>query len=123
VIDVDLPTGPTDDRLVRGFAACLASVTETPVHELPQTDGDLVHGLGIWRNCLAEHDAGLVPIADPDRFQWAGWWIAITRNDRTRERSRSQYSRMAPHPACAQPTRPHLPPRREQIPRESSTHR
>jgi hypothetical protein len=36
---------------------------------------------------LAEHDAGLVPIADPDRFQRVGWWIAITRDDRTRDQT------------------------------------
>lgn len=77
MIDVDLPADPTATLLVRSFAACLASVTETPAEHLPQPAADLDDSLGIWRTWLAEHDAGLVPIADADRFQWAGWWIAI----------------------------------------------
>jgi hypothetical protein len=81
VIDVDLPPGPAADALVRGFAACLASVTEVPVAEVPLPDGDLAHGPGAWRSWLAEHGSGLVPIADPVRFQWAGWWIAVVDAD------------------------------------------
>jgi hypothetical protein len=79
VIDVELPTGSPPSALVRSFAACLASVTETPPGDLPLPDGDLPAAVGIWRTWLAEHGAGLVPIADPNRFQWAGWWIAIVR--------------------------------------------
>ena len=60
-----------------GFAACLASVTEVPVTDLPLPDEDLAHALGAWRTWLAERGSGLVPIADPVRFQWPGWWIAI----------------------------------------------
>ncbi|MGY1591240.1 MOSC domain-containing protein [Geodermatophilus sp. SYSU D00708] len=77
MIDVALPPGPAARALVRGFAACLASVTETPVADLPLPDDDLAHALGAWRTWLAEHGSGLVPIADPGRFQWAGWWIAV----------------------------------------------
>lgn len=81
MIDVDVPAGPPASALVRSFAACLASVTETPLGELPLPDTDLPQALGIWRSWLAEHDAGLVPIADPDRFQWAGWWIATVQRE------------------------------------------
>ena len=77
MIDVELPVGPEATALPRGFAACLASVTETPVGDLPLPDGDLAHALGAWRTWLAGRGAGLVPIADPVRFQWAGWWIAV----------------------------------------------
>jgi hypothetical protein len=77
VIDVELPAGPRTTALVRGFAACLASVTEVPVTELPVPDADLAHALGAWRGWLAGYGSGLVPIADPVRFQWAGWWIAV----------------------------------------------
>jgi hypothetical protein len=80
VIDVELPPGPADGALARGFAACLASVTEVPVTELPLPDADLPHALGAWRTWLAERGSGLVPIADPDRFQWAGWWIAVVED-------------------------------------------
>ncbi|WP_209305172.1 MOSC domain-containing protein [Blastococcus sp. CT_GayMR20] len=77
MIDVELPAGPAATALVRGFAACVASVTEVPVTELPLPDADLAHALGAWRGWLAGHGSGLVPIADPVRVQWAGWWIAV----------------------------------------------
>jgi hypothetical protein len=77
VIDVELPDGPDATALPRGFATCLASVTEMPVGDLPLPDDDLAHALGGWRAWLAERGSGLVPIADPVRFQWAGWWIAV----------------------------------------------
>jgi hypothetical protein len=80
VIDVELPPGPAAGALSRGFAACLASVAEVPVRELPLPDDDLSHALGAWRSWLAEHGSGLVPIADPVHFQWAGWWIAVVED-------------------------------------------
>ena len=80
MIDVELPPGSAAGALTRGFAACLASVTEVPVAELPLPDGDLAHALGAWRSWLAGHGSGLVPIADPVRFQWAGWWIAVVED-------------------------------------------
>src|SRR5215213_4313565 len=48
-----------------------------PVGDLLLPDNDLAHALGAWRTWLAERGSGLVPIADPARFQWAGWWIAV----------------------------------------------
>ena len=80
MIDVELPPGPAESALVRGFAACLASVTEVPVTDLPLPDHALAHALGAWRTWLAEHGSGLVPIADPGSFQWAGWWIAVVED-------------------------------------------
>lgn len=77
MIDTELPTAPNASALARGFAACLASVTEVPLTELPLPAGDLHQALGAWRGWLAERGAGLVPIADPVQFQWAGWWIAV----------------------------------------------
>jgi hypothetical protein len=81
VIDVELPPGPAAGALVRGFAACLASVTEVPVTDLPRPGEDLAQALGAWRGWLAERGSGLVPIADPVRFQWAGWWIAVVEQE------------------------------------------
>ena len=72
MIDVELLPGPVAGALARGFAACLASVTEVPVTDLPRSDENLAHALGAWRAWLAEHGSGLVPIADPVHFQWAG---------------------------------------------------
>jgi hypothetical protein len=80
VIDVELPPGPPAGVLARSFSACLASVLEVPVTELPLPDDDLTHALGAWRTWLAEHGSGLVPIADPGRFQWPGWWIAVVEH-------------------------------------------
>jgi hypothetical protein len=80
VIDTELPTAPSAGALTSGFAACLASVTEVPVTQLPLPAGDLPQALGAWRTWLAERGSGLVPIADPTRFQWAGWWIAVVQD-------------------------------------------
>ena len=77
MIDVDLPPGPAGTALVRGFAACLSSVTEVAVGDLPDTGPELPQALGAWKTWLAGRSAGLVPIAEPRRFQWAGWWIAV----------------------------------------------
>ena len=76
--DTDLPGGAASP-LVRSFAACLASVTETTLTDLPRLADDepLAHALGSWKSWLAGHGSGLVPIADPRSFQWAGWWIAV----------------------------------------------
>ncbi len=77
--DTDLPTAPGVSALTRGLAACLASVTEVPVAELPLPPGNLSSAVGAFRTWLAGRDSGLVPIADPMRFQWPGWWIAVVR--------------------------------------------
>jgi len=77
VIDVDLPPGPGGTAVVRGFAACLSSVTEVALGDLPDPGPELADALGAWRTWLAGRSSGLVPIAEPRRFQWAGWWIAV----------------------------------------------
>lgn len=78
MIDTDLPAGPARTATNRGVAACLASVLEVPVATLPAAGDDLTAAVGTWRTWLAGHGSGLVPIADPARFQWAGWWLAVT---------------------------------------------
>jgi hypothetical protein len=77
VLDVALPAGPGAPELVRSFAACLASVTETPVGEVPQPDDDLPGAIAYWRNWLAGRGTGLVPIAGAAKFNWPGYWIAV----------------------------------------------
>ena len=77
MIQIDLPDGPASS-LVRGLAACLSSVTEVPLAELPVVDNlSATHALAAWKSWLAGRDFGMVPIAEPRSFQWAGWWIAI----------------------------------------------
>jgi len=77
VIDVDLPDTDGGPELVRSVAACLASVTETPLADVPQPAADLRGAIAHWRSWLARRGAGLVPIANPARFKWPGYWIAI----------------------------------------------
>ena len=79
MIDTDLPTAPGIGALTRGLAACLASVTEVPVGELPLPPGGLSSAVGALRTWLAGRDSGLVPIDAPTRFQWPGWWIAVVQ--------------------------------------------
>lgn len=77
MIQTDLPDRPAGP-LVGGLAACLSSVTEIPIADLPGfADLTPTHALASWKSWLAGRDFGMVPIHDPRTFQWAGWWIAI----------------------------------------------
>ncbi len=42
------------------------------------------HALAAWKSWLAGRDFGMVPIAEPRSFQWAGWWIAIVNDTDSR---------------------------------------
>ena len=76
MIDVDLPHTEGVPEIVRSFAACVASVTERhypmcPSHEPtcaePSRIGELAAGRG----------TGLVSIANPARFNWPGYRLAV----------------------------------------------
>ena len=77
MIDVDLPQTEGIPEIVRSFAACVASVTETPLSDVPQPRADLRGAIAHWRSWLAGRGAGLVPIAQPARFNWPGYWLAV----------------------------------------------
>lgn len=77
MLEVDLPEGEAVPELVRSFAACVASVTETPVSDVPQPRADLCGAIAHWRSWLAGRGAGLVSIAQPVRFSWPGYWLAV----------------------------------------------
>jgi hypothetical protein len=70
----DLRATPAEAAL----AACLATVLELPVEEVPEPEPgvDLPDG---WRRWLAGRGVGLVPIADAGDFSWPGPWIARIR--------------------------------------------
>ncbi len=53
MIEIDLPGGSAGP-LVRGLAACLSSVTQVPLAELPGFDGlPVTHALASWKSWLA----------------------------------------------------------------------
>jgi len=76
VHDADLPADPPGAPTVRSFRACLASLLEIPVDQVPQPGGDLDAAVSAWRTWLAGSGFGLVPIAKAESFQWPGYWVA-----------------------------------------------
>jgi MOSC domain len=77
MIEVDLPRDAGVPELARSFAACVASVTEAPIAEVPQPHADLPEAIGHWRSWLAGRGAGLVRLAKPASFNWPGYWLAV----------------------------------------------
>lgn len=77
MIEVDLPADEAVPALTRSFAACVASVTETPIAEVPQPQANLQGALSHWRSWLAGKGAGLVTLAKPATFNWPGYWLAV----------------------------------------------
>jgi MOSC domain-containing protein YiiM len=78
VLDVQLPERDNLASVVRGFATSLASITEIPLGELiPEAAHGLADAVGQWRGQLAGRGVGLVAIAEPARFNWPGYWIAV----------------------------------------------
>jgi MOSC domain-containing protein YiiM len=78
VLDVQLPDRQDLVPVVRGFAGCLASVTEVSLAELvPESAESLAGAIGQWRGRLAGRGVGLVAVAAPARFNWPGYWIAV----------------------------------------------
>ena len=60
----------------RSVAACLASILELDVAEVPVPDERHPEPWTVWRNWLAQRGLGLVPIAEPASFNWPGPWLA-----------------------------------------------
>lgn len=82
MIDVDLPEGDGVPEPVRSFVACLASVTETPLTEVPLPRADLPGAVAHWRSWFAGRGQGLVAIARPTAFTWPGYWLAVLGDPR-----------------------------------------
>jgi hypothetical protein len=63
----------------RSVAACLASILELDVAEVPVTDERHPQPWTVWRQWLGQRGLGLVPIVDPANFDWPGPWLAMVR--------------------------------------------
>lgn len=74
-VPADLPP------LTRSGVACLAAILELDAAEVPVPPADHPDPWTAWRNWLAERGLGLVPVADPAGFSWAGPWLAILRGE------------------------------------------
>ncbi|MEM7719630.1 MAG: MOSC domain-containing protein [Pseudomonadota bacterium] len=60
-------------RANKTFAMCLAEILGAKLEDIPASASDIgLTGLGYW---LGTQNLALVPVRDPHRFQWAGWWI------------------------------------------------
>ena len=57
-----------------GFAVALAHLLDLPAGEVPAAGGP--DPFVRWRGWLAGRGLGLAPIAAPERFSWAGYWLA-----------------------------------------------
>jgi len=77
MLDIGLSSDTAAPQIVDSFRACLSSVLEIPLGEVPQDEESLRAAVGHWRTWLAGRGVGLVPIANASRFQWPGYWIAV----------------------------------------------
>jgi MOSC domain-containing protein YiiM len=77
MLDAGLSPDTAEPRIVGSFRACVSSVLEIPLGEVPQHEENLHAAVAHWRTWLAGRGVGLVPIANPSRFQWPGYWIAV----------------------------------------------
>ncbi len=75
----DVPDGLSP--LTGSAVASLAAILEIGAAEVPAPPADHPEPWTVWRTWLAERGLGLVPIADPAGFSWAGPWLAILRGE------------------------------------------
>jgi len=61
-------------RLQRSVAAGLAAILELDPADVPMPDHE---PWTVWSQWLAQRGLGLVPIAEPARFNWPGPWLAV----------------------------------------------
>ena len=77
MLEVGLSPDTAGPRILDSFRACLSSVLEISLGEVPQPEENLRAAVAQWRTWLAGRGVGLVPIANASRFQWPGYWIAV----------------------------------------------
>jgi MOSC domain-containing protein YiiM len=64
-------------RLQRSVAASLAAILELDAGEVPVPDERHPQPWTVWTQWLLQRGLGLVPIAEPMRFNWPGPWLAV----------------------------------------------
>ncbi len=67
----------SDVRLAATFTEFVASLTGHTAGELPAPDASGSEWRAVLRLWLAQYDCGLVPVAQPHTFSWAGHWLGI----------------------------------------------
>ncbi len=70
---------PSSAPMQKSVAACLASILELDVADVPVPDEGHPEPWTVWGNWLAQRGLGLVPIAEPASFNWPGPWLAMLR--------------------------------------------
>jgi MOSC domain-containing protein YiiM len=63
----------------RSIAASLAAILELDSAEVPVPEERHPEPWTVWKQWLAQRGLGLVPIAEPKRFNWPGPWLAVLR--------------------------------------------
>jgi hypothetical protein len=76
----EVPTGERQAASeAASFAACVATILELALDDVPEpAAGEDVSGWRVMR-WLAGLGLGLVPVAEPTQFAWAGPWIGLAR--------------------------------------------
>jgi hypothetical protein len=85
VLELSLLAGP-GSAIVRSFATCLASVLEVPGGRVPLPVEPLPTAVGLWRQWLAGRGFGLAELANPQTFNWPGYWVAVVATDQVEGR-------------------------------------
>lgn len=81
---IEVPASGTGTPAGRSLAACLASLLELELGAIPAPgEAPLLVAARQW---LAERGLGLVAVADPEAFAWAGPWIAQLTDDQGGDR-------------------------------------
>jgi hypothetical protein len=77
----EVPQGDVDATLGGTFAACLATILELDLSDVPVPEPEAE--LPGWRTTrwLGGLGLGLAPVADPKCFSWAGPWIGLAHPD------------------------------------------
>src|SRR5215469_10287467 len=72
-----MATSASGIRLAATFTEFIAALTGHTLYDLPRPEASGSEWRGVLRLWLAQHDCGLVPVANPSTFSWAGHWIGI----------------------------------------------